>query len=310
MSRFHNSSFIILTCLLFSLPALAGPPGAPGDLYVPFGGKVVQFDGTSGALVGDFVPQGSGGLIFGRGLDFGPNGNLFVLSGSPIARVLEYDGSTGAFVGEFVAPGSGGLGHGRALLFRSNGNLLVATDGAANTHFINEYDGITGAFVGLFVDLGSTSSGVVPGEGLTFGPNGNLFVSDSNCGCCYAHSRICARNLADGLSNSDAEREPEPRARECRVVGEHPVSAAVLHVRVPERRDLASEVGQVVGLPRPPRPFDHPGKFGDLLEDLDLLREDEGVGVDTVRVGHRDSLLSRPTLADRRRLSNMARTAC
>jgi hypothetical protein len=51
---------------------------------------------------------GLGGLNEAEGMDFGPNGNLFVASELGNA-VLEYDGTTGAFVGEFVAAGSHGL---------------------------------------------------------------------------------------------------------------------------------------------------------------------------------------------------------
>jgi hypothetical protein len=65
---------------------------------------------TSGALLGTFVANGSGGLATPSDLLFDETGALDVLDvGNP--SVLRYD-SSGAFLNTLVAPGSGGLDSG------------------------------------------------------------------------------------------------------------------------------------------------------------------------------------------------------
>ena len=61
----------------------------------------------SGALIGLFVPSGSGGLSNAHGIVFGLDGRLYVAD-TPNNRILRYDGVTGAFLDVFVMP-SGGL---------------------------------------------------------------------------------------------------------------------------------------------------------------------------------------------------------
>jgi hypothetical protein len=94
--------------------------GPNGNLFVcsALNDKVVQFNTTTGALVGDFVTAGSGGLDLPGDLTFGSNGNLFVTS-SNADSVLEYNGSTGAYVRAFVSSGAGGLNGPMGLVFRS-----------------------------------------------------------------------------------------------------------------------------------------------------------------------------------------------
>ena len=74
--------------------------GPSGDLFASDrqGGRVLRYDGATGAFVGTFVDMGSGGLGEPTGLDFGTDGDLYVADGSSL-QVLRYDGSTGAFVG-------------------------------------------------------------------------------------------------------------------------------------------------------------------------------------------------------------------
>ncbi len=58
------------------------------------GDRVFRFHGP----LGDFVESGRGGLDTPRGLDFGPNGDVFV-SNFGADNVLRYDGETGEFMG-------------------------------------------------------------------------------------------------------------------------------------------------------------------------------------------------------------------
>lgn len=175
----------LLPCCLLALasPAFAGEPGAVGDLYVTlsYSHKVVQFDGQTGALVGDFVTPGSGGLDRAWGLTWGPNGNLFVVSEGygENAGIIEYDGTTGAFVRWVVGPGdvntweTGWLSRPSHAVFGADGNLYVA--GQWNSA-IHEYDGLTGDWLGTFAIGGLPSGGLRIPQDLEFGPNGNLFV--------------------------------------------------------------------------------------------------------------------------------------
>jgi hypothetical protein len=106
---------------------LSSPYGNPvfdgnGNLLVPSfdTANVLQYDGSTGAFLGAFVPSGSGGLSGPEGVSFGPDGNLYVAS-SGNSSVLRYDGTTGAFMDAFVPSGSGGLSGPTYMRFWDNG---------------------------------------------------------------------------------------------------------------------------------------------------------------------------------------------
>jgi sugar lactone lactonase YvrE len=176
------------------LEALEGrlcPSG--GSLLVSnFGGNdVLRFDETTGAFLGTLVAPGSGGLSTPRGLDYGPDGNLVVLSGpflpfttipSPGGNgqdeVLRFDRSTGAFLGTLVKDGD--LADARALVFGHDQKLYVSNDANGTDKRgkdVESYDGTTGTFRGHFVT--PNSGGLNHPQGLVFGPDGNLYVSDA-----------------------------------------------------------------------------------------------------------------------------------
>jgi hypothetical protein len=113
------------------------------------------------------------------GLVFGPNGNLFV--GSEFTnQVLEYNGMTGAFITDFVPAGT--LSSPIGLVFGPNSNLFVGSSFEPGhpppdpppAGAVLEYNGATGAFITTF----ARGEGLLAPQGLVFGPNGNLFVSD------------------------------------------------------------------------------------------------------------------------------------
>ena len=154
----------VLPTALVALLVVAGsltPPLAESapvpNLFVASNSNnsVVEYDGTTGALVTAFIPggfpTGSGGLANPIGLAFRQDGNLLVTNG-PYSSVLEYNGHTGAFLGAFVPSGSGGLFEPGGIVFGPNGNLFVASQG---TQSVLEYDGHTGAFITTFVPSGS-----------------------------------------------------------------------------------------------------------------------------------------------------------
>jgi DNA-binding beta-propeller fold protein YncE len=104
--------------VLGTVVALGGVPevAANPNLFVSGNSSstVLEYNGTTGAFVGTFVPSGSGGLISPAGLVFGPNGDLFVSSFNT-SSVLEYNGTTGAFVSTFAS--GGGLSSPFGLVF-------------------------------------------------------------------------------------------------------------------------------------------------------------------------------------------------
>jgi streptogramin lyase len=96
-------------------PALVGIAFASdGDLLASgisktdFTGAIYEYDPNTLALLGTFVPNGSGGLISPAALYVDAAGRLDVLDVAN-TNIVRYNGTTGAFVDTLVASGSGGL---------------------------------------------------------------------------------------------------------------------------------------------------------------------------------------------------------
>ena len=132
---------------------LDGPSGIQfynGDLFVAgrFSNAAYRYDGTTGAFE---LTIGSGVLNTAFGLDFGPDGNLYVASGAA-NRINRFNPITGADLGAFVATASGGLSSPIGIEFGTSGELFAAS---FNTDSIKAYNGTTGAFLGDRVAAGS-----------------------------------------------------------------------------------------------------------------------------------------------------------
>ncbi len=148
----------------------------PGQLKA-----VLRYDGTTGAFIDEFVD--STHLTSPRGIIFGPDGNLYVADGDGNAdgRIVRYDGKSGAFLGDFVPiAGNGGLSHPLGLVFGPDGKNpgqldLYVTGGFTDS--VLRYDGTSGVFLGEFVASGS--GGLDHPQGLTFGPDGTLYVANA-----------------------------------------------------------------------------------------------------------------------------------
>lgn len=154
--------------------------GPDGNLYVNSHGtqgrnpvsSVLRYNGKTGAFIDAFVQPGAGGLSGASvGLDFGPDGNLYVESNSTDS-ILRFNGRTGQFIDAFVPSGSGGLSQPSGFVFGPDGNLYIASHGSEP---ILRYDGTTGEFIDIFVSAGSGA--IRNPTDLIFGPDGNLYVA-------------------------------------------------------------------------------------------------------------------------------------
>jgi streptogramin lyase len=143
-----------------------------GDLLVSSTAthRVARYDALSGAHLGDFIPPGSGGLAGPFGMEFGPDGRLYVASDGQ--QVLRYDGTSGAFAGVFASHTS--IDRPLDLAFGPDCNLYALGHNAGN---VVRFDGTTGAFIDQFVPSGSGPGLSVP-QVMAFGPDGHLYVGN------------------------------------------------------------------------------------------------------------------------------------
>jgi len=173
--------------------------GPDGNLYVgdrvgtfgkPEGGRILRFNGVTGAFMDEFVPLASGGLRHPFGIVFAPDKkgklDLFVADGP--GNILRYDGTTGAFVEEFVPLGRGGLDLPVGLSVGPDGHLYVADLGfRTGIPKVLRFQGPTGRTPGAFIDVfvSGGTGGLRNVQAAIFGPDGNgdgrqdLYVSNS-----------------------------------------------------------------------------------------------------------------------------------
>jgi streptogramin lyase len=167
---------LIITLSLFGLLCAS----SQADLLVTFPHTgVLRFSETSGSFVTNFaypfVEEIEGGV-------FGPDG-CFYVTGNTLGygAVIRYDERTGAVSNYFVPFGgsNGGLTIPVALKFGPDGNLYVTSWSfpVGTQGRILRYRGTTGAFLDAFVPDGR--GGLAEPQDLVFGPDGNLYVSDS-----------------------------------------------------------------------------------------------------------------------------------
>lgn len=165
------------------------------------GGRVMRFNRTTGAFMGNFIANaagavsGTGRLSEAMALAFGPDGNLYVgndarslNSGTDAYNVLRFNATTGAFVSVFVPDNDQGLYDPNTLVFGPDGNLYIAWEDCRTTVTVNlycsgvvsRYNPTTGAFLGYFVPAGN--NGLSEAQGMAFGPDGHLYVGSGDTG--------------------------------------------------------------------------------------------------------------------------------
>jgi hypothetical protein len=154
--------------------------GPDGNLYTTtgpggiFGNAIGSYNGTTGALIGAFMPSVNGqieatsrvAMVFNAG---------YLYVGSPgNNEVLQYNGTTGAFVGVFI---SGVTPNSLAIGPDANGDLNVDLY-VSTPSGVSRYNATTGALLGTYITNGS---GGLSGAGaMTFNPSQtDLYVAST-----------------------------------------------------------------------------------------------------------------------------------
>ncbi len=138
------------------------------------GDNVVAFDEENGKFLGEFIKATSGGLDDPDDLNFGPDGNFYVSSGTTpeTSAIVRYNGTTGEFIDVFAS--GNGLIRPYGAAFGPDGNLYVSS---FLSDQIFRFNATTGAFVDVFAQGNGQPGGLNGPNDLLFAPDGSLLVT-------------------------------------------------------------------------------------------------------------------------------------
>ncbi|WP_053221565.1 hypothetical protein [Limnoraphis robusta] len=138
------------------------------------GNNILLFDEQNGEFLREFIAPGSGGLLSPDDLNFGPDGNLYITSGTTpeTSAILRYNGITGEFIDIFAS--GNGLFRPYGAAFGPDGYLYVSS---FLSDEILRFDGLTGAFVDVFASGNGQPGGLNGPNDLLFSPDGSLYVT-------------------------------------------------------------------------------------------------------------------------------------
>jgi sugar lactone lactonase YvrE len=156
-----------------------------GTLLVDSGedNDALRYDGHTGAFINVFMQPNDGGVFIPTGMLLSPDRTHFFAASNATNKIIrwDYDGAGGisnptTFVSDPDMNGPAGM------VFGPDGNLYVSS---LNNSKILRYDGTTGAPKPARRQTGATfvpggSGGLDRAAGVTFGTDGNLYVSSEN----------------------------------------------------------------------------------------------------------------------------------
>lgn len=161
-------STLVRVCLLMMSVVWASVAVEARELLVGSWGthSIREYDLETNQFLGNFVAPRLGGLSTPDGMDFGPDGHLYV-SSSDTHAVLKFDGETGSFLGEFATERLNMPGN---MHFGPDGLLYVANKGRGE---VVRFDPVNGSFIDVF----ATGGGLQTPVGLLWDEE-MLYVSD------------------------------------------------------------------------------------------------------------------------------------
>ena len=207
MTRAMKSWALAAACALS-----AGASGAATLLVGNTRGDDVVLVDTVAQTISSFIAAGAGGLTSPDDITVGPDGKLYVSSGTNTGgAILRFDPRNGAFIDVFATAPSLKRPYGHA--FGPDGKLYVAS---FRSDEILRFDGATGAFLDVFAAGNGKPDGLNGPNDLFFGPDGKLYVTtqgsvaDGLGGITFSQSsQILRYDIATGAGEVFAD-QPQP----------------------------------------------------------------------------------------------------